>query len=886
MLCTKCRQELPESAAFCPNCGTRAGSGERRQTDEPLYLAEVKGLLRSGRLAVYRDRVEFSASSTQKTVFNYDSLMAVKKRLLPTPAILFITEDARTEACAATSKNIHEAFLHVEQAVKPYIEERRARLEAQGIRYSFLSSMGMTNSGILNVAEDHVAFQSKSGQREEIPYQNVRTAAAPAGALELSLWDGEIRSFSLERELREEVPAFIRQAIAPYLQERKEALLARGIYYSFPTALGQERGTADISAGAVTFTGAAGRTEAVDFRDVRTAGLCGDVLELSLTDGTARSLTVVREEAEEILAFVKEAIDPYVKLRTEGFDASFGGDERIEINRGRGVFHILRQNGTVITEEWPLEDLVTCQLAESTELNPMINGLRLGSKALASKAAEAVGRQGAPEEEDTVRSVDILLTVRSGEGRRTEAVRFGDFPLGVRRSHPKYTQCAAEAAGLMDCLAEACPGCQRVLPEPPEPKPPLPVPESHPGEPGELVPASPAALEPVPTTAPAQERDPLGVQKYIRRISQYIGTCPTPMTIAFQGNAAVGEGTLMKKLSAALEDGEHQIWLHTKQLARSDLGEKLPMFIGATLVSQLGTASDGRVVKFAKAFINLSVTMISQGKADGQFFIDAFFKDNPTNSLEDLVRTFSELVRKRGGKVVVLVDGLENLSPAKTAEVLEAMEDFFDCEGCVFVVAVGQDHVVRGMDERYGPGSERGRDFFNRTFRVSFRLPASGFQMEPYVESRLEQMGLTAVRESETALYCDLASRSVGSSAEPVRHLFDSFQLLQTLADEELYTTIGGRLTLFGLLCMQSRFRPVYDYLVQLGGSATPELLSGLCDGESEAVLRSGLAQEAQSDFQSFAQLFCGILGDGSTISQQACGRFTQILEFSSITSR
>ena len=262
MQCTKCGQELPERAGFCPCCGEKAAGGNQEK-DKPIYLADVKGWLKSGKLAVYCDRVEFSTSSVQKIVFHYDSLVSVKKRLLPTPAILFITEDGRTESCAATSKNIHEAFLYVEQAVKPYIEARKKRLLAQGIRYSLVSSMGMANSGILNISDNKAEFLSKSGQKETVPFQDVKSAGVSAGTLDFFLFNGGTKSFSLDKELREEVLDFVKQAIKPYLEERKEALLAKGIYYSFLSILGQERGTIDILADRVEFTGNSGRTDSL-----------------------------------------------------------------------------------------------------------------------------------------------------------------------------------------------------------------------------------------------------------------------------------------------------------------------------------------------------------------------------------------------------------------------------------------------------------------------------------------------------------------------------------------------------------------------------------------------------------------------------------------------
>ena len=87
---------------------------------------------------------------------------------------------------------------------------------------------------------------------------------------------------------------------------------------------------------------------------------------------------------------------------------------------------------------------------------------------------------------------------------------------------------------------------------------------------------------------------------------------------------------------------------------------------------------------------------------------------------------------------------------------------------------------------------------------------------------------------------------------------------------------------------MQTKFRAVYDQLVRMKGSVTPELLSGLCDPGSEVVARSGLGEEEQAGFRAFAQVFCSVINadNAGGISPSECGMFAQVLEFSSITSR
>ena len=121
MRCVKCGRELDQGALFCPFCGEKVPSGG--QVDNtPLYQCEVRGLLRSGQLIVYRDRTEFVLSRVQKMVLPYESLVSLKKGM---DRISFIMEDARTESCTVNRKNLHEAFYTIEQASRPYLARRK-----------------------------------------------------------------------------------------------------------------------------------------------------------------------------------------------------------------------------------------------------------------------------------------------------------------------------------------------------------------------------------------------------------------------------------------------------------------------------------------------------------------------------------------------------------------------------------------------------------------------------------------------------------------------------------------------------------------------------------------------------------------------------------------
>lgn len=882
MKCAKCGQELTEGVSFCPYCGERAAA-QIQGVENPIYEADVKGLLKSGKLAVYHDRAEFVISSVQKTVFNYSALIAVKKGL---DRIIFITEDGQTESCTVNRKNIHEAFLYIDKASRPYIAERKNALWAKGIRYSLVCT-GLAG-GILNILDDRAEFKAKSGQCEVLSYKDVKSVSLSMGALEFSLISGKIKSFALDKEIRDEVFSFVEKAVAPYIAERKEALLARGISYSCPSSQGSDIGTLDILDDRAEYTSRSGQKQIVSFKDVRAVRLSMEMLELSLTDGTSKSFVVDRDICSEVLAFVENAIRPYVRKRTEGFETSFGIDERIEINESRGVFHIIRQNGNEITEEYPIGEVIKCERTECSTPGSVLGGVLSGGMAILGSAAKTAN---APKADEKISSVDILLTVRSDQGIRTENVRFGNFLLGMSRTNPKYERYDAEASKLMDYLAGRCPECELIVPILPEPE----------DKPAEITVDTSVEEEevfsPPDTTA---EKDQFGIIKYVEGVSGFISECATPMTIAILGSWGSGRNSILKMLSASLEEcyRKNLIWFNAWQFSQSDRDRQLSMQIGNKLISQLsGAAAAGtkdRAIKAAKGIINITSGFISQGSTDGQNLIGALFRENPADSPEKLVKGFSDLVKKRAaasnGKLIIFIDELDRLTPAKAVELLEAMRGFFDCEGCVFVVSADYNSVIRGATEIYGQDFDenKGKSFFDKIFQVSFRVPASGFNIQNYVKDKLAQIDIYPDDEAELGFYVELIRHSVGIEPKSMDHLFNSFLLLKKLADEETYKDKDRRLMLFSLLCMQTKFHEIYDAIVRMKDKLTPDFLADLSGEQSEILNNSRLSDDEKAGFNHFARIFCSIINTDKdeSISQSECMAFAEVLDISSITSK
>lgn len=425
------------------------------------------------------------------------------------------------------------------------------------------------------------------------------------------------------------------------------------------------------------------------------------------------------------------------------------------------------------------------------------------------------------------------------------------------------------------------------------PLPPPPEPEAAPVQ----APAAPDESAGTDAPAPAVKPEPRQFGAFIDGIANYVGQCGTPMTIAIQGDWTTGQGSFLHLLhdGLAAQGNNNILWLYTWQFSQFELGEQLPMLLADKLIELLGAGggeqTKARAKMVAKGMIGLVSGFISQGATDGQPLADALLKNNAAASLEQKVRLFGDLVRRRAeagtGKVIFFVDDLNRLAPAKVVQLLEALRCFLDCPGCVFMAAVDRETVRRGLRELNG--AEYGEDacdaWFDRLFRTSFRVPQSSFDAQKYIRESLAKVGLPAdAREAEC---CEkLAALSVGSGPKALERVFDAFLLLKNLAAPAVFADGACRRAVFGLLCMQGRFPGMYRCLMQNKEALTPAALSALASG-SPLEEQAGLPEAERPPFRAFAAALCAAVstgGDGA-LSEADCRAFAQALASSAITA-
>lgn len=396
--------------------------------------------------------------------------------------------------------------------------------------------------------------------------------------------------------------------------------------------------------------------------------------------------------------------------------------------------------------------------------------------------------------------------------------------------------------------------------------------------------------------------DEFEISKYINGLTSFIEQCNTPMTIAIQGDWGTGKTSVMQMVYNEINEKtkddkvKHCIWFNTWQFSQFDLGQKLPLLMMSKLITGIGGKDTESMINDAKnilaGIINIASGVFSQGAADSSRLTDALFKEDFTKSLDHMNEIFEKLVEKNiegasTDRVVIFVDDLDRLAPGKAVELLEVMKNFLDCRNCVFVLAIDYGVVVRGVREKYGVDfdEEKGRSFFDKIIQVPFKMPVSDYNIKEYVRANLEHIGVS-IDETSLKLYVNLIGTSIGSNPRSMKRLFNSFLLLKQITPE-IFGDQSKQNMLFVLLCLQSRYENVYNYLIRNKDDVDTEMLKDLQNEESGLLKSFNMDDKTKVSFINFAEFMSQTIdSDGiSGIDAKEIERFRDVLKFSSITA-
>lgn len=444
------------------------------------------------------------------------------------------------------------------------------------------------------------------------------------------------------------------------------------------------------------------------------------------------------------------------------------------------------------------------------------------------------------------------------------------------------------------------------------------------------------------------EDDALGFQVYVDALGDFILKCETPMTVAIQGDWGSGKTSLMnlirERVNATSGDRVKCLWINTWQFSQFDMGADLPLAVIDVFTRSL--ASDPNIVwKVLKSLKDISLVraarttllgaaLVSTAAYAGRDSAEAVAQsisggdgddESPVNRLTDMRNNLQNLIAKTREKekidrLVVFIDDIDRLVPARAVELLEAMKVFLDLEACVFVLACDYHVVTRGLRAKFGAdGSDlKGKNFFDKIIQLPFSMPVGQIEITRYLRDRLRACGLDLPSDDDTQIpvFESLLAHSVGFNPRGLKRLTNCLQILRAVAEgkrvldgtEKEGTKSERERALFAALCMQTAFEPLYVALMETTSSRGVDigqvvgfLISGevasedsfsdrvrakleLALKECEAQ-RPGSAQEIPlflDALRSAIQIQSGVADE---IDPEEAAMFLSMLRFSSITA-
>lgn len=418
------------------------------------------------------------------------------------------------------------------------------------------------------------------------------------------------------------------------------------------------------------------------------------------------------------------------------------------------------------------------------------------------------------------------------------------------------------------------------------------------------------------------QEDLFEINKYIDGLSEFILECDTPMTIAIQGDWGSGKTSFMNMIRYQIENKVVTSWFNTWQYSQFNMGDTLSLSLIKRLIDTLPSQDDttkkavvktlnlvGKCLKEG-ALMAMDMTISGRVADKAERILDGVTDKEETDltaALGQLKQQFQEcinnaIMNKNMERVVIFVDDLDRLTPAKAVEMLEILKLFLDCENCVFILAIDYQVVSQGIAEKYPnmKDAEKGKAFFDKIIQVPFKMPVALYNMDKFIQDILERMGLElndSTRGSVIAYYKKLISCSIGSNPRGIKRLFNAYLLLKKIYGTQAELDQSGQTILFAILCMQLSFENLYNHVVQNKDDIrNDDFLKELTKteayrkNENEDSLFKELGIKDEDELRricSFMEVFySGIDYDSSgDLSEEEKNRFINLLELSSIVS-
>ncbi len=344
---------------------------------------------------------------------------------------------------------------------------------------------------------------------------------------------------------------------------------------------------------------------------------------------------------------------------------------------------------------------------------------------------------------------------------------------------------------------------------------------------------------------PGDQPDKLDIGRHATALAHFIQKADTPITIGIQGEWGSGKTSLLNSIWSKLDQASEykQIWINSWENSllcspEEALLKIISEIIDNMLDSDIDVNRKDKIKKAAtglmKGALRIGVTTALGGKA-GQVTEELLGTDeNTIKQLRQQLIGLSEEVRGRPTnpyqKIVIYVDDLDRIEPRDAVRILELLKNIFNVPGCVFVLAIDYQVVIKGLEGKFGKRTAENewefRAFFDKIIQLPFMMPMGQYNIGMYVNDLLQRIGFVD-HEIEGNLIENIILRTIGGNPRSVKRLINSLALIGLFENpdqnpspsedsaEALTSGDTRKLLLFNLVCLQIAYPEIYNLLVR-----------------------------------------------------------------------
>jgi hypothetical protein len=187
-------------------------------------------------------------------------------------------------------------------------------------------------------------------------------------------------------------------------------------------------------------------------------------------------------------------------------------------------------------------------------------------------------------------------------------------------------------------------------------------------------------------------------------------------------------------------------------------------------------------------------------------------------ALDQIKKQFRRIVRLwvgKEGRLVVFVDDLDRCTPDQIPEVLEAIKLFATAPLCIYVMALDNDIVQKGIAKHYGfeSGSAESAEYLEKIIQIPFHLPPlDQDRVQVFLEKHFPDLNQISASASE------VFAKGLEPNPRKVKRAMNIYYTLLDLAERRATAWVMDPVhpgLVAKMVVIQSRFPAIYKRLVQ-----------------------------------------------------------------------